>query len=236
MKKILVSLGAPFALVIGLAGVTAAPASAQDLQLSMQDGRVTLIAQNVPVSRILAEWARVGQATVLNGEKLTGPPVTLHFENHPERDVLEVLLRSASGYIVAPRPTAVAGAAVFDRILIMPTSRAPAVAAAPPPQFNRPQPPPVMIQPDVDDEPNDPVLPPGVVPEGNIPGMPPGMPAGAQPVPGMPQPGQQPVPMTQPRPGMPAPVPGGPGGVEPNPYRPNQLPPGVRPPGGGDER
>jgi hypothetical protein len=230
----------------------AAPAAAQDLQLSMRDGRVTLIANNVPVSRILAEWARVGQATVLNGEKLTGPPLTLHFENQPERDVLEVLLRSAAGYIVAPRQVSMADAAVFDRILIMPTSRAPAVSAAPPPQFRAPPTPPVQIQPAVDDEPpNDPVMPPGAMPPGAMPpgAMPPGvmppgaMPPGAMPNPNMPNPnvpttqpvpGMPSVPATQPRPGMPVPTPGGPGGVQPNPYVPQpQLPPGVRPPGGG---
>jgi hypothetical protein len=224
-------------LVAALVMTPAAPAVAQqDLQLSMRDGRVTLIAENVPVSRILAEWSRIGQATVLNGDKLTGPPVTLHFENQPERDVLEVLLRSAAGYVVAPREVAVANAAVFDRVLILPTSRAPAISAAPPPQFNRPPTPPVPIQPDMDDErPNDPVMPPGATPQ-----MPPGMQPNpnmpdpnmpmTQPTPGMPQ-----APATQPRPGMPMPTPGGPGGVQPNPYvtQPPPLPPGVRPPGGG---
>jgi hypothetical protein len=208
----------------------AAPAAAQDLQLSMRDGRVTLIADNVPVSRILAEWARIGQTTVLNGDKLTGPPVTLHFDNQPERDVLEVLLRSAAGYVVAPREVAMANAAVFDRVLIMPTSRAPAVSAAPPPQFNRPPTPPVPIQPDMDDErPNDPVMPPGMNPNMPNPNVPnPNVPM-TQPVPGMP-----PMPTTQPRPGMPVPTPGGPGGAQPNPYVTQPpLPPGVRPPGGG---
>lgn len=208
-------------------------ASAQDLKLAIDNGRVTLIAENVPVSRILAEWARVGQATVLNGEKLTGPPVTLHFENHPEREVLEVLLRSASGYIVAPRPTMLANASAFDRILIMPTSRAPAVSAAPPPQFNRPPTPPIPIQPDFDEQPNDPVMPPGMQQPPPNPNMPPDMPM-TMPVPGQPQ-----APTTQPRPGMPMPVPGrpgGPGGVQPNPYGTQPpLPPGVRPPGGGSE-
>jgi hypothetical protein len=215
--------------------IPSAPAAAQDLQLSMRDGRVTLIANNVPVSQILAEWARIGQTTVLNGEKLTGPPLTLHFENHPESEVLEVLLRSAAGYVVAPREATLANAAVFDRVLILPTSRAPAVSAAPPPQFARPPTPPVPIQPDMDDErPNDPVMPPGAPPQMPPGAMPPGMPPDpnvpmTQPVPGMP-----PAPTTQPRPGMPMPSPGGPGGVQPNPYVPQpQLPPGVRPPGGG---
>jgi hypothetical protein len=221
----------PGLLLAVLVATPAAPAAAQDLQLSMRDGRVTLIADNVPVSRILAEWARIGQATVLNGDKLIGPPVTLHFENQPERDVLEVLLRSAAGYVVAPREVAMANAAVFDRVLIMPTSRAPTVSAAPPPQFNRPPTPPVPIQPDMDDErPNDPVMPPGMNPNMPNPNMPnPNVPM-TQPVPGMPQ-----MPTTQPRPGMPVPTPGGPGGAQPNPYvtQPPQLPPGVRPPGGG---
>jgi hypothetical protein len=218
-------------LVAALVVTPAAPAAAQDLQLSMRDGLVTLVADNVPVSRILAEWARVGQATVLNGDKLTGPPVTLRFENQPERAVLEVLLRSASGYVVAPRQVALAEAAVFDRVLIMPTSRPPAVSAVPPPQFR--QPPPVQIQPDMgDDPPNDPVMPPGAMPPGamqpNVPN--PNVPM-TQPVPGMPQ-----MPTTQPRPGMPVPVgPGGQGGVQPNPYVPQPLPPGVRPPGGGGQ-
>lgn len=220
----------------------------QDLQLSIQDGRVTLIAQNVPVSRILAEWGRIGQSTVVNGDKVVGPPVTLHFENQPEADVLGVLLRSASGYIVAPRATMMANASVFDRILIMPPSRAPAVSAvASPPAFSSiRQPPPVQIEPDMDATPNDPVMPPGMH-------APPNMPI-TQPMPGMPQPSQQPVQMTQPRPGMPTAVPqptGIPPGFQPNPYGipPQQqvLPPGVRPPGvrppgvrppggGGDDR
>jgi hypothetical protein len=167
------------------------PAGAQDLTLSINEGRVTLIAQNVPVSRILAEWARIGQSTILNGEKLTGPPVTLHFENQPERDVLEVLLGSASGYIVAPRSVAMANASAFDRILIMPTSRPPAVSAAVPPQFSRPpMQPPVPIQPDIDDDPAEPVMPVGMQPQPNpnMPVMPPGemnQPAGF-PTPGQP--------------------------------------------------
>jgi hypothetical protein len=241
MKKILGTLA-----VAVLVAIAPGRASAQqDLQLTINDGRATLIAQNVPVSRILAEWARIGQATVVNGEKIVGPPVTLHFENQPESEVLQALLRSVSGYVVAPRATAMANASAYDRILILPTSRAPAVSAVAPPQFNR-QPPPVQIEPDVDEAPNDPVLPPGMQPP-----MPPNMPQNVpltQPRPGMPDPQQQ-VPMTQPRPGMPtAPNPQNmPGGFLPNPYGvpPQQptgvLPPGVRPPtrpggGGGDDR
>ena len=34
------------------------PAFAGELKLTMQDGRVTLIADNVPLRQILQEWAR----------------------------------------------------------------------------------------------------------------------------------------------------------------------------------
>ena len=96
----------------------------------MQNGRVTIIADNVPLRQILQEWARVGQTTIVNADKMTGPPITLQLVDAPERDALDILLRSASGYIAAPRPVAVADAAFYDRVTILATSRAPAAAAA----------------------------------------------------------------------------------------------------------
>src|SRR6266850_5903035 len=118
------------------------PASAGDLKLSMQNGRVTIIAADVPLRQILQEWARVGQTKIVNAEKLAGPAMTLQLIDAPERDALDILLRSASGYIAAPRPVLVAGAAIYDRVTIMATSRPPAITAGnsapPPPTFQRP--------------------------------------------------------------------------------------------------
>lgn len=217
MSKLFCSM-AMAALVLG----SASAAGAGELKLSIANGRVTLLAQDVPVRQILAEWTRVGGTTILNGEKLVGPPLTLQLIDRPEREVLEVLLRSAAGYLASPRPVSVTTASVFDRIMIMPTSRPPAFSGAvAPPAFNRgmvqPQPQP---QPD-EDEPVEPVPVPLTPPQG---------PPGSQ-MPGQfpMQPGQQPQqPLTSPRPGMLQPTPG----VQPNPNFPN-LPPGVRPPGGG---
>jgi hypothetical protein len=111
----------------------AAPAGAAgDLTVVMNDGRVTVVAQNVPLRQILAEWSRVGQTKIVGAERLSGAPVTLRLENVPERQALETLLRTVSGYMAAPRPTMVMNASVYDRILILPTSTAPAVAAAGP--------------------------------------------------------------------------------------------------------
>ena len=99
------------------------PATAGELKLTMQDGRVTLIADNVPLRQILQEWARVGQTRIINGEKLMGPAMTIQLIDTPEKDALDILLRSASGYIAAPRAVMVANAAVYDRVTIMATMR-----------------------------------------------------------------------------------------------------------------
>ena len=221
MKKTLGTALAAFLLV-----ASPSAASAGELKLTLNNGRATVIATDVPLSQILAEWARVGRTTIVNGEKLTGPPVTLTLENVPEREALDVLLRSASGYIVAGRQDMVAGASAFDRILIMPTSRAPAASAinvSTPPRFpnaNRPMPQPIA-EPDVDE---DPPVGPVMGPEGplppDMPQMQPGYPPGPPNAPTTPL-------GTAPRPGMPTAAPG-----RPHPY-PTMTGPGARPPGGG---
>lgn len=217
----------------------ASPAFAQDLKLSMANGRVTLVAHDVPVRQILAEWARIGGTRIINAEKVAGPPVTLQLIDYPEGRALDVLLRDAAGYMAAPRPVNTAGVSVYDRIMILPTSRPPVVtASATPPPFNRnmiqqpmPQPVPAVVEDDdVDPGEQVPVAPPGMVPQGQgapMPGMQP-FPPGAPPAPG--QQGQ-PI-LTAPRPGMvPQPQPLQPGGV--NPYAPGARPQGApgRPPG-----
>jgi len=108
-----------------LALVTASAAAANDLTLIMRDGRVTIVADNVPVRQILAEWARVGHTKIVGAERLTGTPLTLRFDDMPERQVLETLLRAASGFMAAPRAVPMADASLYDRILILPTSTAP---------------------------------------------------------------------------------------------------------------
>ena len=221
---------------------TGSLAVAGDLKLTLDNGRATLIAKDVPLRQILEEWARIGKTTIVNGDKLMGPLLTLQLVDRPEREVLDVLLRSASGYIVARRDISLAGASQFDKVMILPVSRGPVgVASAPPPpnQFGRP---PVMMMqqqqvPVVDDD--DPVEPPQVQPGPNNPNNPNGVnnpnnpnnPQGLPNIPAMQGPGagQQPV-LTAPRPGMMLPAP--PAG-QPNPYGPpGQVPPFVRPPGG----
>jgi hypothetical protein len=135
--------------VLACAVAWAAPASAQ-VQLAIDDGRVTLHATNATMSQILAEWAKVGQTRIVNGDRVPGNVVAFELSDVSESDALEIILRSVSGYVLAPRPTPIRNASRYDRILILPTSspvRAPATAAVVPTSapFPRPQfsPPPV---------------------------------------------------------------------------------------------
>jgi hypothetical protein len=198
--------------------VVASNAAAGELTLSMSNGRATLIATDVPIRQVLAEWARIGGTKVVNGDKLLGPNLTIQMVDRPEREVLDAVLRTAAGYVAAPRSTAVANLSIYDRILILPTSQAPAYnpAAASTPTFTPPRPVPVVPDDDPVERPN--VMPPGAVP------VPPGV-VQQPPAPTtLTQPG---MPQTLPRPGMlPQPVPN-----PQNPYAPTTPGPTVRPGG-----
>ena len=101
-----------------------------DVQLTIQNGRVTLVAKDATLRQILAEWAKVGQTKIVNGERVPGGPVTIQLADVTEEQALSVLLRAISGYVAAPRPTTVANASRFDRIIVMPAA-APAGVVAP---------------------------------------------------------------------------------------------------------
>src|SRR5205823_1225392 len=81
---------------------------------------------------------------VVNAERIPGGPITLELKDVPEGEALDVLLRSLSGYIVAPRMTlGPADASLYDSIAVMPTvaSAAARPAAGPsnvPPPFSPP--------------------------------------------------------------------------------------------------
>ena len=119
-------------LAAALTLVSVLPAAAQSVSLTLKDGRVTLVTQNATPAAILAEWARQGQVKVVDAERIPGSPLTLRLENVPERDALDIVLRSAAGYIAAPRVQAVAGnVSRFDRVIVMATSPGAAAAAKP---------------------------------------------------------------------------------------------------------
>src|SRR5215468_9138110 len=134
-------------------------------------GRVTVSAKNATVGQILAEWARVGQTKIVNPERAGGGVLTIELTNVPEVEAIETILRSAGGYVLAPRRAEMANASLYDRILILPQSSPvsaarPAAAAAfpqgrpgaptPPRPFAPPQPGQLAVPPTAQDDNDDP--------------------------------------------------------------------------------
>ena len=114
-------------LTIALLVVTAWPAAAQNLKVSFHDGRVSVEATAVPVRAILTEWGKVGGTKIVGAERISGAPLTVKLIDVTEAQALETILRSVAGYMAAPRHTS-NGASIYDRILVMATTSAPAVA------------------------------------------------------------------------------------------------------------
>ncbi len=110
------------ALALLLLTCSATPSWASGLTLSVRDGLVSLDAQDVTVRQILTEWARIGKTHIVNVERITGGPITLKLDAVPEKQALDIILRSIPGYMAMPRPTQIADASLYDRILIMPTT------------------------------------------------------------------------------------------------------------------
>lgn len=91
-------------------------------------GRVTVEAHGAPVRAILNEWADKGGTKVVGSERISGAPVTIKLVDVAESQALETILRSVAGYMAAPRQIAT-GPSIYDRIMIMATTTAPAPVA-----------------------------------------------------------------------------------------------------------
>lgn len=132
-------------LLLILLTLSVRPAAAAEVRLEIAGGFVTLTAVDAPLRQILAEWERVGGTRIVNAERVPGPPVTLQLQRVPEQQALAVLLRSAAGYLAAPRRSAAQGASQYESVMILATSTAPAAAptaAAGRAPIGRPAPPP----------------------------------------------------------------------------------------------
>jgi len=121
MKRVVVAL-----LLLALA---ASPSRAAGLRLTIRGGMVSLDAQDVTIRQILTEWARVGKTRIVNLDRVTSGPLTLKFDDVPEAQALDIILRTVPGYMAAQRAAIVPDASIYDRILIMATTTA--VAARP---------------------------------------------------------------------------------------------------------
>ena len=63
------------AAIIAAIALVPATATAGELRLSIANGRVTLVAQDVTVKQILDEWGRVGQTTIVGAERLASASI-----------------------------------------------------------------------------------------------------------------------------------------------------------------
>jgi hypothetical protein len=236
------------------------PAARAEVQLSIRNGRVTIVAKDATVRQILAEWARVGKTKIVNAVRIPGGPITLELKDVTEQDALDVLLRTLSGYITAPRALLAADVSMYDSIAVMPTVATAAPRTSGPSSGPAPFSPPPAFNANDDEQDNAPV--PGPVRPGGAapqPGRPPifstfpapqtGNPAGnARPMlpvvrpgnVGQPQQNNNPEPLQQPvapPPAAPSASPGGfvgtsaPGMLPPAASQPGQIVQPQRPPG-----
>ena len=116
------------ALALALAAGDARAASI--VELTIRDGRVWLVSHDATTQEILAEWGRVGQTTVVGADRASDTRVTLELSGVPEPQALDVLLRSASGFVARRRadaspPLHAAGQSRFDRIVVLPITQVP---------------------------------------------------------------------------------------------------------------
>ena len=102
----------------------AAASTERKLDLAFENGKVTLVAKNVTLQEILAEWTRKGGCPFPGADKIVGgklPP--LQYEHQPELTVLQSLLRSLSGYVPVPRRVGNPGASSFEAVYVLASSK-----------------------------------------------------------------------------------------------------------------
>ena len=110
-----------------------APVARAEVQVSIRNGRVSIVAKDATVRQILVEWARVGKTKIVNVERIPGGPMTLELRDVSEAEALDVLLRTLSGYMAAPRLVAAsADVSAYDSIVVMLTTAAAAPRTAAP--------------------------------------------------------------------------------------------------------
>ena len=90
MRKLICLVGV--LATVGFASV----AVAGELSVKIANGRATVIAKDVPIRQILAEWGRVGETKMVHIEKMVGGPVTLELIDVPEKEALDILLAYCS--------------------------------------------------------------------------------------------------------------------------------------------
>lgn len=129
---------AALALAVCAAGAPVA-AGGDEVDVRLDGGRVTLVADGAPLAAVLAAWSRAGDTRFVGAEPLGGEVLTLRLADVDEADALRLLLGAAAGYVAAERRTPVAGASRYDRVTVLAVA---GQAPRPPSEAPPPRPPP----------------------------------------------------------------------------------------------
>ncbi len=112
--------------LVGWGPIAAQSQPVRSIDLTFDNGTVTLVAENVSLRDVLAEWARLGGTRVVNAERLGGGLLPrIEFRQEPEAAVLRSLLRDVPGYGAAPRVAPTASASMFEALFILPSRSVP---------------------------------------------------------------------------------------------------------------
>ena len=61
-------------ILCAVAWLFAVSTASADVRVTMQNGRVSIVAKDATVRQILMEWARVGQTKIVNVDRVPGGP------------------------------------------------------------------------------------------------------------------------------------------------------------------
>ena len=92
-------------------------------EISFHNGRVTIIADDIPIQRILQAWSELGQTMFVETGELHSESIRVELVNVDELEAIRVLLRQAAGFVAAPRLPVPTGQSRFDRVFVMGTSQ-----------------------------------------------------------------------------------------------------------------
>ena len=95
--------------------------NAGDLQVTFENGRVTIVATEVSIQKILMEWTKVGSTQFVGISSLSRGSLVLKLIEVSELDALRILLRNAAGYVAAPKTTSADEGSRFGKVLVMAT-------------------------------------------------------------------------------------------------------------------
>jgi hypothetical protein len=98
-------------------GVAADSEARQSVKIAFADGRVSLVAEDAPASKVLAEWSRYGKTEVIGAELVEKKLVTVTLEEVSEGEALEAILGRGFPYMAVAR-RAEPGLSGFARLLI----------------------------------------------------------------------------------------------------------------------